>query len=346
VTGANGFLGGHVVEEMLRHGYDVHAAVRDPDAPRVAFLKDMKSKHASAGGSLTLYKADNNTPGSLDDAVAGCSAVIHVASPVMAAGIDPLAELVTPAVEGTKNAVRACVAAGVGVLVVTSSVATMESPSKHGVITERDHNDVASLTYGPYSYSKVQAEKALKEAVEQARKGGASLKYATVHPTLIIGPQQNSAVTSSQQVLRMLATREYPMMMPMHFDVVDVRDVARAHRVLAEKMLAGAAGVEGRFLVNAQSNVSMAVLADVIRAHRPDLSVPSLTMPMWLVRALSYFDRRLDSYMLDAMMQPSQGVNMSHAQKVLGFKCEYTMEQSVQDAVDSFEEYGIVKGKH
>ena len=38
VTGATGFIAGHCVEELLRHGYAVRGTVRDPATADVAHL--------------------------------------------------------------------------------------------------------------------------------------------------------------------------------------------------------------------------------------------------------------------------------------------------------------------
>ena len=101
VTGGTGYLGSWVVRGLLEAGATVHAAVRNPDdAAKVAHLEAA----AQAGpGRLRLFAADLLQEGSYDRAMEGCAAVIHTASPFIRAVSDPQRDLVTPALEGTRN---------------------------------------------------------------------------------------------------------------------------------------------------------------------------------------------------------------------------------------------------
>ena len=77
LQGGSGFLGTHLVEQLLEKGYTVHATVRrlrDPD--NYAHLKRLA---AALPGNLELFKADLMTPGSFDSAIEGCTYVFHTA---------------------------------------------------------------------------------------------------------------------------------------------------------------------------------------------------------------------------------------------------------------------------
>jgi uncharacterized protein YbjT (DUF2867 family) len=74
VTGAGGFLGSHLVQHLLAHGYSVHACVRDAaDAAKTRHLLAM-------GPGVELFGCDLLAPGAYDEAFRGCTAVFHVAA--------------------------------------------------------------------------------------------------------------------------------------------------------------------------------------------------------------------------------------------------------------------------
>jgi nucleoside-diphosphate-sugar epimerase len=76
VTGAAGFVGGHVVREALERGHHVRACVRNvDDDARVGFLEAM---NPYASGRLTLHAADLDELGCFDEIFRGCDAVAHV----------------------------------------------------------------------------------------------------------------------------------------------------------------------------------------------------------------------------------------------------------------------------
>ena len=96
VTGGSGFLGSWIVKLLLERGYVVHATTRRME--KAGFLKDMEGSN-----HLTLFDGcDFTIPHSFDDAIQGCDAVIHCASPFFLAGATRQ-DLVEPAVAGTKT---------------------------------------------------------------------------------------------------------------------------------------------------------------------------------------------------------------------------------------------------
>ena len=79
VTGAGGFIAGHVVKQLLEAGHTVRGTCRDPASKAVAYLRELPG----ATERLTLLPADLLTASSFDKAISGCTYVFHVASPVV-----------------------------------------------------------------------------------------------------------------------------------------------------------------------------------------------------------------------------------------------------------------------
>ncbi|KAF7138897.1 hypothetical protein RHSIM_Rhsim07G0257900 [Rhododendron simsii] len=77
--GAGGYISSWVVKLLLSKGYVVHGTVRDPrDEKKNGHLKKLEK----ASENLHLFKADLFDYEGLYAAIAGCTGVLHVASPL------------------------------------------------------------------------------------------------------------------------------------------------------------------------------------------------------------------------------------------------------------------------
>jgi nucleoside-diphosphate-sugar epimerase len=83
VTGASGYIGSHVVVQLLERGFIVRACVRDADGDKAAFLRAMPQ---CVTGRLTLHSCNINDPGVFDEVCEGAHGFVHTADQLMSAG--------------------------------------------------------------------------------------------------------------------------------------------------------------------------------------------------------------------------------------------------------------------
>jgi dihydroflavonol-4-reductase len=238
-----------------------------------------------AGDRLSVVAADLSADDGWAEAVAGCSHVLHVASPFPPKQPKDPDELIVPAREGTLRVLRAGLDAGVKRVVVTSSVAAIRlaEGSEQRPLDERDWTDPDSPGLTPYVRSKTIAERAAWDLV---RERGEEDRLAVVNPGAIIGPVVNDDLSYSLQTVQRLL-EGVPGAPKLGFSVVDVRDVADLE---IRAMTAPEAGGE-RFIAATQF-LWMAEIGAVLRERLGERAskVPTRTLPNFLVRGMALFD--------------------------------------------------------
>jgi nucleoside-diphosphate-sugar epimerase len=341
VTGANGFIAGHIVEHLLRNGHSVHATVRDPSNVKNRFLLEIADR-VGATANLRIFKADLLAEGSFDEAVKGCDVVIHAAAVVVLRVDDPVNDLIKPCVVGVENVVGACLRQNVSKLVYTSSVGTIACHDDFRPLhlrgtpfTEEMWLTHTTPTYASYNYAKIAAERRLNELWPQDR------KLVSILPSWCVGPQQNGQVTTSNQVVKLVANKEAPLLPRLYFDMVDVRDVARAHVLAATTDMFP----NGRYNVSGNRNNSLSTVAEMMNAAVPGLNSTTRMAPYVLLWLKSWVDKRISSQMLRERTEQWAPISNEKIRQA-GFTYQYTnLVESLRDAVDSFRTYGIIKAE-
>ncbi|KAJ7757995.1 hypothetical protein B0H16DRAFT_1689450 [Mycena metata] len=228
VTGASGFLGSHVVLQLLEKGYRVRAAAR------AGKIEHLKATYASYGDRFDVVEIADISQDKFPEALNGVDAVIHLASPL--AGRETPAVMLEMAAQGTLNVVEQGEKAGVRRFVVTSSIATVRNPQES--YTDKDWNPVTkeqALTLGnvmlTYSASKKFSELALWNWVDKHP----HVEVTTLNPPFLYGPftahfpvprPDASAISTNNLIYNFLfADGGFPSMT--HY--IDVRDAALAH---------------------------------------------------------------------------------------------------------------------
>ena len=286
VTGAEGYIAGVVIVQLLELGLTVHATVRDPtDTSTTTYLNTMSKK---APGTLELFKADLLEEESYNEAMTGCSIVFHIASPFILNPQDPVRDVIEPAVNGTKNVLasasrtptvkRVVLTSSVGAI-YTDASETCKAPGK--VLNEEVWNSTANLNYQPYLFSKVKAERtAWVIAGSQTQ-----WSLVVINPGLVLGPGTEYRATSeSYGVMENLGGGKMKRGCPNYsFALVDVRDVAKAHIAAAFNPNA-----RGRNVIMAE-NTDLMHMAARLRRKYPDYPLPKTKINkqlLWLITPL------------------------------------------------------------
>ena len=284
VTGISGFIAKHCAVELLNAGHRVRGTVRSP-AARDAVGTTL-GNHADVS-ALEFVEADLLVDEHWAGAVAGCSAVLHVASPFPSSQPKDEDVLIRPAVDGTLRVLRAAAAAGVQRFVQTSStVAIMYGHPRERTApyTEVDWTAVEAPGVTAYARSKTLAERAARDFMDKDRSG---LHYASVNPGFVLGPALDRDVGSSAEIIQMLLRGKYPACPRLSFPCVDVRDVARMHRLVLETDAAPG----GRYLAMCWSRSGCSSLGAPSRRRglcAVARKVPARPMPDWVLKMVAH----------------------------------------------------------
>jgi dihydroflavonol-4-reductase len=181
------------------------------------------------GLSVETATGDLRDAASLEQAVAGCELLFHVAADYRLWAKDPR-DLYRSNVDGTRNLLEAARRAGVRRVVYTSTVGCIGIP--HGGIGDESTPVALEDMAGDYKRSKFQAEQA---ALEFARSG---MDVVIVNPTAPIGDHDVKPTPTGKIVLDFL-NGQMPAFIDTGLNVVDVRDTAEGHLLACERGRAG-----------------------------------------------------------------------------------------------------------
>ncbi|QPF82837.1 aldehyde reductase [Bradyrhizobium genosp. L] len=336
VTGGSGFIGAHVILQLLAAGHEVRTTVRNPDRAKdvIAMLREGGAATPDRIGFIT---ADLLRDDGWREAAAGCDYVMHVASPLINNVPEDDNALIIPAREGTLRVLRAARDAGARRVVVTSSFAAIGygHPERTTPFDETTWSNLDSADVQAYPKSKTLAERAAWDFV--AREGG-GLELAVVNPTAVFGPALGPDFSESIGIIKALLDGAMPAVPRIHFGLVDVRDVADLH--LRAMMSPKAKGE--RFLAVSGETLSILEVGRVLRAKLGSKArrVPRFQAPDWLIR-LAALRNPLARAALPLLGKVRRSTS-AKAQNLLGWRPRSNEEMLVATA-ESLIRLGLVK---
>ena len=217
LTGSSGFVGAHVLRELLAAGYQVKALVRSRH-PEVS--KDRERSRAATSdveGKVEYVHGDLSNVGAWARGLEGCRYVVHCAALYSFAPRDrALVHRVN--VIGTASLVEAARVAGIERVVLTSSSATL-GPSVDG--KPRTEADFAPEGRSDgYHHSKVEQERAAFAG---------RVPVLALLPTAPVGPGDWKPTPTGQMILDFARGKMFAKPPRGGLNLVAVEDVARAH---------------------------------------------------------------------------------------------------------------------
>jgi len=307
VTGGSGYIGGWVIVELLRQGFDVRTTLRD--LSKTAALRKRIDEEADSS-RLNFAEADLAADAGWDEAMMGMRYVLHVASPMMQAGGG---ELLKPARDGTLRVLAAATRAGVKRVVVTSSLAAAtpvparSSPADETVWTDPMHPGLSE-----YARSKTLAEQAAWDYVGR-NPGG--LELATILPGLVQGPLLGLTASMSLDLVARMLKGQMPAVPRLGFPIVDVRDLIDLHI----KVMTHPEGGGQRWAASSDF-LWMTEVAAVLKAHfgAGARKVSTRVAPDLLIKIAALFKQEYRSLLPD--LGKRQDFSAYKAEKLLGWQ--------------------------
>ncbi len=330
VTGATGFVGFHVAQQLVARG----------ERPRVLTRPNSRLDNIRALGTnvVEAINGDLTDGESLRQALRGCDILYHVAADYRLWAKDT-GELYRANVDGTRQLMEIAWAEGVRKIVYTSTVGALGIPHDG---TSGDENTPVSEAnmIGHYKRSKFLAEEVVhKFALE-------GLPVVIVNPSTPVG-ERDIKPTPTGQIIVDFLNRKMPAYVDTGLNLIDVRDCAQGI------LLAGECGRIGERYILGHRNTSMREMLTMLSAIT-GLSAPKVQMPY----ALAWLAVGVENVVMDRVLgraptHPFEGVKMarhkmffnaSKAVRELGLP-QSPVEDALRRAVEWFKANGYVTDK-
>lgn len=259
VTGARGFIGSHVADQLVKCGARVRGITRSLQAPR--------GKNAA---ELEWYQGDVTDVETLRKPFADARYIFHVAGDYRFWARNP-ETIYRNNVSGTENVLQLASETSAERIVVTSTQGVLEPGTleKPGNETRR-----ISSVHGPYKSSKLAAHDLVRRHVEN----GAPI--ISVLPGAPIG-ENDLRPTPTGAVIVQFLRGKLPLLARTGLSFVDVRDCARGH------LLAMVHGKIGDDYLLAGRNLWLGEFLQLLAPYS-NHAVPTRYAPIWLSRIAAF----------------------------------------------------------
>ncbi|WFR56581.1 aldehyde reductase [Anaerocolumna sp. AGMB13025] len=336
VTGGTGFVGAHIILQLLQKDYKVKTTLRSISSSNKV-IDTLKSNGITNIENLSFVEADLSKDDNWDEAMNGCDYVLSVASPVFMTIPKDENEAIRPAVEGITRILKAARNAGVKRVVMTSNFGAVGFSNKNSnkATTEADWTDPDEKGLSAYEKSKLLAERA---AWDFMKKEGGSMEFATINPVAILGPSLSAHISGSFGLLQHLLDGPMKVIPKIPLNIVDVRDVAQLHICAMTNPDANGQ----RFIASADGQISLPEIAALLKNKKPDIAknISLKTIPNWVLEFSALFSKQAKEGAL--LLKISRNVSNNKAKEMFGWKPIANNEEIILASINSMVKYGIL----
>jgi nucleoside-diphosphate-sugar epimerase len=235
VTGATGFIGTKLVNELVKKGCTVHALSRSTS-----------NRTGLEHERVKIVEGDILNRESLERGMEGCSQVYHLAAYAKNWAKDK-SVFRSMNIDGMRNVFEAAKSSGVKRVVFTSTIVAF-GPTKPGVVGDESMPRITQHYYTEYEETKAIAE---REALAYASK---KFPVVIVNPTRVYGPGKMTEGNSVSLMIDQYDRGKVPVLLNKGVNIgnyVYVDDLVRGHILAMEK------GTIGERYILGGENVSL-----------------------------------------------------------------------------------------
>lgn len=260
VTGGAGFIGAHLVDQLVIEGYDVHVV----DTLVTGKREDVNPK-------ATLHETDVRDQAALTKLFAGAVYVFHLAAlPRVQFSIDFPFESHDTNVNGTLSALLAARGAGVQRFVFSSS------SSVYGDLPVLPmHEDAVAKPQSPYGLQKYMCEMHCKMAYDMYQVPTVSLRFFNAY-----GVRQDPTSAYALVTIKFVFQKKVGQPLTITGDGTQTRDFTHVSDIVQATILAATNGTVGHgevINIGGGNNVSVNRIAELIGG--PSIYIPSRVEP-------------------------------------------------------------------
>lgn len=326
VSGGNGFLTTHIIDQLLERDYQVKASVRN-EKSATKLGTTLKENNTPRLNQLELFYADLLKDDGWADAFTDVDYFLSVASPVFFGNADET-EQINVSKSGTLRLMGFAQAANVKKIVMTSNYGAIgfSSFDPNHLINEADWTNTNQPGLSAYEKSKTLAEQAAWDFAKPN-----DLNLTTINPLAMFSPSLNNHISGNFDVLKTIVGTDIPILPKINLNMVDVRDVATMHILAMENDQS----TGERLIASAPGQISFQEMAQIIQETRPDLSknLPKRTLPTWALQIASHLNHAAREGLL--LTKLNRHIDTTKSERQLNFKSEHTNRDIVIASLDS-----------